>query len=343
MSAPRLAVLRSGMVTALGLSAPATCTALRAGLTNPSETRFADAQGEWIMSYAVPLALRGRAKLVAMAAAAIEECLEGMPREDWPKIALLLCVAERTRAGRCNGLEDTLLAEITQHLGADKFAAQSGVLPYGRVSCAVALRESRKLLQAGTVSAVLIVAVDSLISAATLSAFEKDGRLLTPQNSDGFIPGEGACALLIGAECSQPHLSISGLGFATETAFIGAEQPLRADGLTAAVSSALADAGCAMHDLDFRITDISGEHYYFKEAALVLLRTLRQRKEEFDFWHPAEGIGETGSVIGPALLAVASAAGKGGYAPGNAMLLHAANDSGERAAIIAHYVTGHVQ
>jgi 3-oxoacyl-[acyl-carrier-protein] synthase I len=342
MSAPRLAVLRSGMVTALGLTAPATCAALRAGLTNPTESRFVDAQGEWIMSYAVPLTLQGRAKLVSMASAAIEECLDDVPREDWKNIALLLCVAERTRAGRCDGLEDVLLAEITERLGGEKFAPQSGVLPYGRVSCAVALRESRKLLQTGTVGAVLIVAVDSLISAATLRAFEKDGRVLTPQNSDGFIPGEGACALLIGAECAQPHLSISGLGFATESAFIGAEQPLRADGLTAAVSAALADAGCAMHDLDFRITDVSGEHYYFKEAALVLLRTLRQRKEEFDFWHPAEGIGETGSVIGPGLLAVASAAGRGGYAPGNAMLLHAANDSGERAAIIAQYVTGHV-
>lgn len=341
MSAPHLAVLQTGMVTALGLSAPATCAALRAGLTNPTESRFADANGEWIMSYAVPLALQGRAKLVSMAAAAIEECLDEVPREDWQHIALLLCVAERTRAGRCDGLENVLLAEIAEHLAGARFAPQSGVLPYGRVSCAVALRESRKLLQTGAVGAVLIVAVDSLINATTLQAYERDGRLLTPQNSDGFIPGEGACAVLIGSDCAQPHLRISGLGFAAESAIIGAEQPLRADGLTAAVSSALADAGCSMHELDFRITDISGEHYYFKEAALALLRTLRQRTDEFDFWHPAEGIGETGSVIGPTLLAVASAAGRGGYAPGTAMLLHSANDSGERAAIIAHFVTGH--
>ena len=35
----------------------------------------------------------------------------------------------------------------------------------------------------------------------------------------------------------------------------------------------------AMHDFDYRITDLSGEQYYFKEAALALSRTLRQSKE----------------------------------------------------------------
>ena len=51
---------------------------------------------------------------------------------------------------------------------------------------------------------------------------------------------------------------------------------MRADGLATAIKGALADAGCEMHDMDYRITDLSGEQYYFKEAALALSRTLRQ-------------------------------------------------------------------
>ncbi len=100
-------------------------------------------------------------------------------------------------------------------------------------------------------------------------------------------------------------------------AHIDSGEPLRADGLTTAINGALTDAGCQMHDLDFRITDVSGEQYYFKEAALALSRILRQRKEEFDIWHPAECIGEAGAAAGIAVLADANAACRKAYAAGS--------------------------
>ena len=91
-----------------------------------------------------------------------------------------------------------------------------------------------------------------------------------------------------------------------------------------------------MHDMDFRITDISGEQYYFKEAALALSRTLRQRKEEFDIWHPAECTGEAGAAVGRG----GHRAGRRGLpqglcATGRNILAHLANDAGQRAAVVA--------
>ena len=83
----------------------------------------------------------------------------------------------------------------------------------------------------------------------------------------------------------------------------------------------------------YRITDISGEQYYFKEAALALARTLRARKEEFDLWHPAECTGETGAAAGAAIIAQACAAAQKGYACGPQVLAHMANDAGQRAAL----------
>ena len=91
-----------------------------------------------------------------------------------------------------------------------------------------------------------------------------------------------------------------------------------------------------MHDLDFRITDLSGEQYYFKEAALALGRILRQHKEEFDIWHPAECIGESGAAAGIAVLAVANAACRNAYCAGPNILTHVANDAGQRAATVLH-------
>jgi len=334
MSAQPLAVLRTGLVTSVGLSAPAACAAMRAKLSNPSETRFIDSGGEWIMAHQVPLdrPWRGLAKLTRMAVMAIEEALADMPKVEWSRIPLLLCVAERARPGRIDGLEDQLIVDIQQELGT-RFAPESGIVPHGRVSVALALAQARELIQLQKARNVLIAATDTLITWSTLSHYESKDRLLTPRNSNGFMPGEGAGALLVGALTGQPELACTGIGFGVEKAHIESEEPLRADGLTTAIKAALADAGCAMHDMDYRITDLSGEQYYFKEAALALSRTLRQTREEFDLWHPAECTGEAGALAGASVIAIGDAACRKAYTKGPAILVHMANDAGRRAAM----------
>jgi 3-oxoacyl-[acyl-carrier-protein] synthase I len=199
------------------------------------------------------------------------------------------------------------------------------------------LLHARQLVYEANVPAVLIAATDSLLSWPTLREFERRGRLLVETNSNGFMPGEAASAVLVAAPGQHQQLLIEGLGFAMEPATIGAEEPIRANGLSQAINAALREAERGMHDMDFRITDLSGEHYYFKEAALAVARTLRVKKEEYDLWHPAECVGETGAAIGPLLLALADMSMRKSYAPGPKALVHMANDSGERAAIVTRY------
>src|SRR5690606_7286089 len=169
----------------------------------------------------------------------------------------------------------------------------SMIVSQGRVGAAVALREARTLLYQKRHRAVVIAGVDSYLNEPTLRAYESSRRLLTAENTDGFIPGEGAAAIIVRrpARSNEPQLCLVGLGFAVESATVDSEQPLRADGLAAAIRAALTEAGTSMHALDYRIADVSGEHYYFKETALALSRILRVRKEEFDLWHPADSIG----------------------------------------------------
>ncbi|MGE8312640.1 MAG: hypothetical protein ACN6QR_24145, partial [Pseudomonas protegens] len=97
--------------------------------------------------------------------------------------------------------------------------------------------------------------------------------------------------------------------------------------------------GCGLEQMDYRLTDISGEQYYFKEASLALSRTLRVRKEFFHLWHPADCIGEVGAAIGPTMLAVALAASRKGYGDGPNILCHLGNDAGQRAAALLSYQT----
>jgi 3-oxoacyl-[acyl-carrier-protein] synthase-1 len=272
-----------------------------------------------------------------MAVMAISEALADIPQAEWHQLPLLLCVAENERPGRLAGLDDELFLAIQTELDT-QFAPQSAIIAQGRVGVAVALAQARILLAQPGISRVLIAATDSLLTWPTLSHFEQNDRLLTERNSNGFMPGEGAGALLVGPPTHNPgELLCTGIGFGREAAHINSEEPLRADGLTQAIKAALSDAGCQMHDMDFRITDISGEQYYFKEAALALSRTLRQRKEEFDIWHPAECTGELGATSGTTIISAAQSACQKLYTKGHHILAHMSNDAGQRSAISLQY------
>ena len=115
---------------------------------------------------------------------------------------------------------------------------------------------------------------------------------------------------------------------------------MRADGLTNAIKVALDEAQCGLGDMDFRITDITGEQYYFKEAELALNRLLRRHKEHFYLWHPTDCIGEVGSAIGIALLTVALASGRKSYAYGDNIICQQGNDPGQRAVAVLNYACG---
>ena len=339
MSAQPIAIQSAGLVTAVGLSAPASCAAFRAKITNPTETRFIDSGGEWIMAHQVQLEhpWRGLTKLAKMAVMAIAEALQDIPKKEWDSLPLLLCVAELERPGRMAGLDDQLMPMIQSEVGMT-FAPQSAVIPQGRVSVAVALAQARELIAKAKLPRVLVAATDSLLSWPTLSYYESVDRLLTERNSNGFVPGEAAGALLISAPQGKAgELVCTGIGFGCERAHIDSGEPLRGDGLAQAIKASLHEAGCEMHDMDYRITDISGEQYYFKEAALALSRTLRQRKEEFDIWHPAECTGEVGAASGVTVFADALAACRKAYTKGPSMFAHCANDTGQRGALTLRY------
>ena len=138
----------------------------------------------------------------------------------------------------------------------------------------------------------------------------------------------------------EPQLICHGLGFGVEIAHVDSEEPLRADGLTAAIKESLGDAGCGESILQFKITDISGEQYYFKESSLAFSRINRSNnRQEFDIWHPADCIGEVGAVIGVVMLAVLKSACEKDYSKGNHILAHLGNDDGKRSSMILGWQT----
>jgi 3-oxoacyl-[acyl-carrier-protein] synthase-1 len=332
-----LTILGAGMMTGVGLSAPAASAAIRCGINNFQETRFIDKAGEWILGSEVPLdqPWRGEAKLVKLLAGALRECLDLAPKVSPEEIPVLLCVAETSRPGRLEGAGNLVFSRVQEDLRL-RFSEESQVIAEGRVGGATALREARKLLYRpkDPVDRVILAGVDSYLVGPTLNAYGDRDRVLSAANSDGFIPGEAGGAILLGRPEAGEELRCVGFGFGREEATVESEEPLRADGLIEAITAALADAGLTLGDMDYRLTDLSGEQYGFKEAELAITRTLREHKEAFDIWHPADSIGEVGAAALPCMLGVALAAAAKGFDPGPIVLCHLGNDDGARAALV---------
>jgi 3-oxoacyl-[acyl-carrier-protein] synthase-1 len=332
-----LAITATGMVTGVGLSAPATCAAIRCALDNIQETHFRDSTGEWIMGCEVPLEQpwRGSAKLIKMAAAAIREVMQANPDIVPAETPLILCLAEHNRVGRIIEDDARLFLDLQRELGVE-FSNQSLVVSAGHVSAAIAFKHASEMLDLPSNRRVLIAASDTMLAARTLAYYEGKERLLTANNTNGFIPGEAGAALLVESygEKSGGVLCCEGLGLAIEVAHIDSEEPLRAEGLTSAIKNSLEQAQIAESTLDFKITDIAGDQYSFKESSLAFSRIDRTHRNEFDIWHPADCIGEVGAPIGLIMCSVVKAACEKGYSKGPAVLAHQGNDDGKRSAMI---------
>jgi 3-oxoacyl-[acyl-carrier-protein] synthase-1 len=328
-------------MTAVGLDAPSTAAAVRCGISGSVETRYMDAGGNWLLGCPLPLESRatGLARLKDLAVPAITECLRAALGVKAPQIPLFLIVAEPSRPGRPDGLEEELRPMIEAELGI-RFHAASRTLAGGRLDLLEALRGAGALLSKERLPGCIIAGVDSLLVTETLSTLEDADRLLTSENSNGFIPGEAGAAVLVDLPPKEKAegLLCRGIGEGVERSTVDSGEPLRADGLVQAFREALRDAKATTDDLDYRLTDLNGEQYGFKEAALAIGRTIRKVKPDIPLWHPAECIGDVGAAAGPGLLALALIAARKGYAPGPGVLCHLGSDDGRRGALILrHY------
>ncbi|WFP75852.1 3-oxoacyl-ACP synthase [Mesorhizobium sp. WSM4906] len=318
-----------GMVTAVGLDAPSACAAMRARLDGFQETRFVGSGGGWLVGAPVPLPRNwiGEKRMAHLAAGAICEAFASVPQARG-KTALILCLAEQDRPGRPVQDNSVLLRLIAEIVEVEPHT-RSRIVAHGRPSAHVALEYARKLIGAGEVPYVMIAGVDSYLTLPAIAHYLNQRRLLTPDNPNGFVPGEAAAAVLC-TQSKRGGFRLFGLGLSREAASIynAEDLPLRGDGMTAAYSAAFGETGIEMNRLGYRIADLIGEQYWFKQSALASLRLLRGRHDFQDIWSPGESLGNVGAAVGPLMIGMAWTAAQKGYAAGNPVLVEASNDAG---------------
>ena len=173
-----------------------------------------------------------------------------------------------------------VLAEVCSQVGLEFRREGSANIASGSTAVFEALAGAKRLLAAERTRGCLIVAVDSLVDARALRWLDQGKRLRTALNPNGVTPGEAAgVALVTSGPISESLVAVRGLGFAVETATVLNNDPLLGIGMTAAIRNALRDAGLAMHNVDFRLSDVAGESYAFEELVLAQTRLTRQPRE----------------------------------------------------------------
>ncbi|WP_163865960.1 3-oxoacyl-ACP synthase [Myxococcus eversor] len=356
-----LAVVEYGMVTAVGFNGPATCAAMRAGISGIHQANLWDFTiGEWLSAGRPPMPQwwEGPDMLPELLAPAIAECQEkacALKFRSGPvrpgDIPILTLVAPPDRPHRASDLETRVARGLAHKLGG-ALPPGSEVIPEGRTGLLTALDVARKYLDSRRVQLVIIAGVESFLRQVLVEHYIQQGRLLCGTNSNGFIPGEAACAVVVSraSDAQGPRLVIAGVGEGHEPGQAGGtpQSPVTGDGLTKAMRTALSAAGTEYHQINTSLSDLNGERFKFKERTIATGRLDRLPPSGkstrplgyVDEWHPIEYLGEIGSAVFPCLLGWAFEAGRTGHALGAKMMLFSGEDQGTRAAVVTMFEGG---
>lgn len=213
--------------------------------------------------------------------------------------------------------------------------ARAEVAPDGHAAMLLALGSAVRAVRADRHRPCLVAGADSLVETGLLDAFDRQGRLKSRRNLDGFVPGEAASVLLVedrgrAEERDAPILAvIEGVGEGRESNLAGGALPPSGIGLATALEGASAAGGPPA----WVLCDFNGESYRGKEWGFAKLRSPKLLARVDTLWHPADGYGDVGAATGGCLAAVCVRAFARGKAPDRRATLFAGSDDGVRAAV----------
>ena len=345
-----VAILSMGMITAVGVSAAETIASVRARTTRFTETNLFDRNFRPFRMAEVPRAampplaasLRDdptisarEARLLRLASRPLHECVAEFPKSLTLGLCLALPEHETTRALD----RSAFLRNLARQTEGAFVPERSDASHRGRAGGLIAVGQAIATIREGVADFVLAGGVDTYRDPYVLGTLDKEQRVQSSLNLDGFIPGEGACFLLLGetrAAAAQTNLrpiaKVSPVAMGFETGHLYSAEPYRGEGL-AATLSALAGYPELQAPIASVYSSMNGESVWAKEWGVGYLRSRALFQEEYEMHHPADCFGDTGAAAGPLMLALASRATseKSRLAPA---MVYGSSDHGPRAAIV---------
>jgi 3-oxoacyl-[acyl-carrier-protein] synthase-1 len=273
---------------------------------------------------------------------ALREVLGALPQHGRPQPAISLLInLPALRPGMPANLGQRVRATVNEHF----FGVfdRIGVALLGHAGALIGLQSALAMLQEQPHRLCVVAGADSYIEPDLLEWLERTDQLHSAgerNNAWGFIPGEGAGALLLAAPAALSHLELASIGrvrrvgVGQETELIGTGAVCLGLGLTEAVRDAIEPGLHAGEKITDVYCDMNGEPYRADEYAFLISRTREHFVAASEFVSPADCWGDVGAASAPLLIALACVAGTKRYSKGNAALVWASSVSGERGAAL---------
>jgi 3-oxoacyl-[acyl-carrier-protein] synthase-1 len=343
MSANSICVVALGASTPIGRDAWSSAAAARGSVTGFTDhpyaidtagNRFRVAMAPWLA-----IDCDGQDRLEALLFPALEQALEPAVHDPNARIALALGLPA-SRPGLPPQLEQRLRAAVLARFK-DRFVAVA-TFPVGHAGSLVGLAAALKRISDGSFDGCVVAGVESYLTVETLEWLEENEQLHGAgplNNAWGFIPGEGAGAVLLvsGDTASrwdtEPLGSILGVGSAFEQNRIKTPTVCIGEGLTAAFREALAGLPPGETVTD-TYCDMNGEPYRADEYGFACLRTKEAFRSASSFIASADCWGDVAAASVPLAIVQATIAAKKAYANGNYAFLWASSEGGERGAAL---------
>ncbi|NHZ66727.1 hypothetical protein [Massilia genomosp. 1] len=346
-----LLIAATGLCCAVGYNLDAALCAINANIDHFRESNFHDNLSQPINVAMLPDDIYGEYRLYRWVEYAIRDCAQKMKDPsalfDAKRTIIIALSAELARPHAVwadhkaqllkvmnSVMEDIIPIPISRPTGSQTIE----VINQGRTGLSNALLKSAGYLINQDAEQVLLIGMDSYLQAADINNYLKDDRIFTRGNSNGFIPGEAAAAVLLrSASHTVAGVHITGVGSAEESGRHDGSVPSRGEGLTKAVRTAFRQAKIVPAEVNFRISDQNGEDFFANDATNAITRIMFG-EHKLAHLTLSDKLGEIGAATGPAMLAWLSAEmADRALSPGNIGLLHLANDDGTRCAVTLRY------
>jgi 3-oxoacyl-[acyl-carrier-protein] synthase-1 len=343
-------ILSIGMTTSVGAGARETAAAVRAGIARLSETDCFDRHlesivGGWLPEEVLPdaapeylgipeLPLRHR-RMVTIASEALKEAYYPISHADPPPLFLGLPESMPDAGGVFPG---SFASHLALQSGVPLDADRTSLFPNGRAAGCLAIEKALEFLAGGRSRLALVGGVDTFLDRDLLCLLDREGRVASQDNPDGFIPGEGAAFLCLGSPEAalslelSPIARIEGVGIAFEKGHLYGDDACLGEGLAAAFRNLFASAPDRQAVRSVYCT-LNGEHFGAKEWGAAYLRNRERFAEEFDVIHPADCFGDAGAAMAPLLIGLGAEGLRKGYRR-ETCLVWCSSDRGDRGAVL---------
>jgi 3-oxoacyl-[acyl-carrier-protein] synthase-1 len=337
-------IIGTGARTPLGLDAPSTAAAVRAGMSAMHEHPFMiDRYGDPMIVTAdadLTVELGGVDRLITLALTPAIEALEPLPRRIRTTVSVSVLVAlPEDRPGRPRDLENIFLQGFGACLEKEIKVQEITCQAMGNAGGLACLENAQSLISSGASEYCLVGGVDSYLEPETLEWLDSQEQLHSEGTIWGFCPGEGAGFCLLTSHRLadrldlHPSIELLSASRAIEPNLIKTETVCIGEGLSEAFRKVLSflPQGCRVSQA---ICDMNGEPYRANEYGFAMLRTATRFEEGAGFETPADCWGDVGAASGPLFAVLASFSATKGYSAGPFTFLWASSEGGIRASAL---------